>query len=81
MLLMTHALGLGGVWLSELKETEKTRDTGDEFRKRYGLPDHYEVDVHIAIGWTAIGSIKSARPSLSDMVVRDPLGKGEGGNG
>ena len=81
MLLMTHALGLGGVWLSELKKTEKTNDTGDEFRKRYGLPDHYEVDVHIAIGWTAIGSIKSARPPLSGMVIRAPLEKGKGDNG
>ena len=81
MLLMTHALGLGGVWLSELKETEKTKDTGDEFRKSYGLPDHFVVDVHIAIGWTAIGSIKSARRPLSEIVIREPFAKGEGGNG
>ncbi len=78
MLLMAHALGLGAVWLSELKETEKTSDTGEEFRKRYGLPDHYEVDMHIAIGWTAIGSIKSARPSLSDMVIRGTRNQGKG---
>jgi len=78
MLLMAHALGLGGVWLSELKETEKTSDTGEEFRKKYGLPDHYEVDVHIAIGWTAIGSIKSARPPLSEMVLRRPVESGLG---
>ena len=51
-----------------------------EFRKRYGLPEHYEVDVHIAVGWTAIGSIKSARPALSDMVIRKPLAGSEGGN-
>ena len=73
MLLMAHALGLGGVWLSELKKTAKTEDTGAKFRKRYGLPDYFEVDVHIAVGWTAIGSIKSARPSLSEMVLRRPL--------
>jgi hypothetical protein len=24
------------------------------------------------VGWTAIGSIKSARPPLSDMVIRRP---------
>jgi len=70
MLLMAHALGLGGVWLSELKATSKTNDTGDEFKQRYGLPDYLEVDVHIAVGWTAIGSIKSARPPLEDMVIR-----------
>lgn len=78
MLLMAHALGLGGVWLSELKKTEKTRDTGEEFRRRYGLSDDYEIDVHIALGWTAIGSLKSARPPLSQMVVRRQAPSGEG---
>ncbi len=70
MLLMAHALGLGAVWLSELKKTEKSEDTGEEFRKAYGLPDYLEVDLHIALGWPAIGSIKSARPPLSEMVIR-----------
>lgn len=70
MLLMAHALGLGAVWLSELKETSKTKDTGEEFKKKYGLPDHLEVDLHIAVGWTAIGSVKSARPALADLVIR-----------
>lgn len=70
MLLMAHALGLGGVWLSELKKTSKTDDTGEKFKEKYGLPGYLEVDVHIAIGWTAIGSIKSARPSLGDIVIR-----------
>ncbi len=75
MLLMAHALGLGAVWLSELKETSKTSDTGEKFRQRYGLPDYFEVDLHIAVGWTAIGSIKSARPPLSEMVIRKPTSK------
>ena len=70
MLLMAHALGLGAVWLSELKETSKTSDTGRDFREKYGLPDHIEVHFHLAIGWTAIGSIKSARPALGDLVIR-----------
>jgi nitroreductase len=70
MLLMAHALGLGGVWLSELKKTEHTEDTGELFKQRYGLPEHWVVDLHIAVGWTAIGSIKSARPALEDLVVR-----------
>ena len=70
MLLMAHALGLGGVWLSELKQTEHTDDTGEQFKQRYGLPEHWVVDLHIAVGWTAIGSIKSARPALDDLVVR-----------
>jgi len=70
MLLMAHALGLGAVWLSELKETSKTSDTGKEFKEKYGLPDHFEVHFHLAVGWTAIGSIKSARPALADLVIR-----------
>ena len=81
MLLMAHALGLGGVWLSELKLTAKTEDTGEKFRTLYGLPEYFEVDVHIAVGWTAIGSIKSARPPLSEMVIRQPLKHGEAENG
>ena len=70
MLLMAHALGLGGVWLSELKKTEHTKDTGEKFKRLYGLPEHFEVDLHVAIGWTAIGSIKSARPALQDLVIQ-----------
>jgi len=70
MLLMAHALGLGGVWLSELKQTSKTADTGQEFKEKYGLPDYLQVDVHIAVGWTAIGNIKAARPPLEAMVIR-----------
>jgi nitroreductase len=70
MLLMAHALGLGGVWLSELKKTELTEDTGEIFKERYGLPGHFEVDLHIAVGWTAIGSIKSKRPALRDLIYR-----------
>lgn len=34
MLLMTHALGLGGVWLTHGKETER------RLRDRFGLPDY-----------------------------------------
>jgi len=70
MLLMAHALGLGAVWLSELKETSKTNDTGQEFKKKYGLPDYLEVHFHLSLGWAAIGSIKSARPALADLVIR-----------
>lgn len=70
MLLMAHALGLGAVWLSELKATEKSEDTGEKFKREYGLPEYLEVDMHIALGWTAIGSIKSARPPLEELVIQ-----------
>ena len=63
MCLMAHALGLGAVWLSC---TEKTANT---FRKKYGLPDYIKQALHIAVGWTAIGSIKSHRMPLSEMII------------
>lgn len=69
MLLMAHALGLGAVWLSKLVKTELTEDTGAKFKKLYGLPDYIEVAMHIAIGWPAIGTIKSARVPLADMMI------------
>ena len=70
MLLMAHALGLGAVWLSELHQSSKTPDTGKAFKERYGLPENVEVDLHIALGWAAIGTVKSARPPLADMIIR-----------
>ena len=67
MLLMAHALGLGAVWLSERKTPQ---DTGKKFKEQYGLPNYIEVAMHIAIGWTAIGTIKSKRIPLQDMMIR-----------
>jgi len=67
MLLMAHALGLGAVWLSERKTPQ---DTGKKFKEQYGLPDYIEVAMHIAVGWTAIGTIKSKRIPLQDMMIR-----------
>jgi nitroreductase len=70
MLLMAHALGLGAVWLSEIKSTDGKWDTGREFAQKYGLPDHIVVDLHIAIGWPTLGTIKSARIPLESMIIR-----------
>ena len=64
MCLMAHALGLGAVWLSK---TDKTAQT---FKEKYGLPDYIEPALHLAIGWTAIGSIKSLRMPLADMMIQ-----------
>lgn len=69
MLLMAHALGLGGVWLSKTAKSEHTEDTGKRFKEQYGLPDHIEVALHIAVGWPAFGIIKSKRIPLSDMII------------
>ncbi len=63
MLLMAHALGLGGCWLS------KTEETAKKFKEQYGLPDNIEMAMHIAVGWPAIGTIKSARVPLEYMMI------------
>jgi nitroreductase len=64
MCLMAHALGLGAVWLSC---TEKTAQT---FQKKFGLPKYIKQALHIAVGWTAIGSIKSGRMPLREMIIK-----------
>lgn len=69
MLLMAHALGLGGVWLSKTVKSHATEDTGLRFKKLYGLPDYIEIALHIAIGWAATGIIKSRRMPLSEMML------------
>jgi nitroreductase len=65
MLLMAHALGLAGIWLTCLERTAK------RFHERYGLPDYIGVAMHIAVGWGATGIIKSGRLPLSEMVLSD----------
>ena len=67
MLLMAYALGLGAVWLSEVKRPEST---AQKFKEQYGLPDYVEVALHIAVGWPAIGTIKSKRTPLADMILK-----------
>jgi nitroreductase len=69
MLLMAHALGLGAVWLSKTTKSDVTRDTGAEFKEKYGLPDYIEPALHIAVGWTAIGTIKTKRMPLTEMML------------
>lgn len=70
ILLMAHALGLGAVWLSKrVLNRGDSADTGEEFRKHYGLPDYIKVALHIAVGWPAIGTIKSNRVPLKDLIL------------
>lgn len=63
MCLMAHALGLGAVWLSCTEKTAKT------FKKHFGLPDSIEQALHVAVGYTAIGSIKSERMPVREMMI------------
>jgi nitroreductase len=69
MLLMAHALGLGGCWLSE---RHGDKDTAKMFKEKYGLPDYIEPDLHIILGYPAIGIIKSSRIPLKDMMIEKP---------
>lgn len=63
MCLAAHALGLGAVWLT------RTEKTGRAFKEKYGLPDYIEPALHIAVGWPATASIKSARMPLQEMLI------------
>lgn len=64
MLLMAHALGLGGVWLTH------TREQAERLRRHLGLPEYYRMDTHIAIGWPDEAPIKSARMPHEHAIIR-----------
>jgi nitroreductase len=63
MLLMAHALGLGGVWLTHGKATQ------EKIRERFRLPEHIMSRLHMVVGWPAEAPIKSARMGLNDIVL------------
>ena len=63
MLLMAHALGLAGIWLT------CRENTAWSFKTQYSLPDYIKVAMHIAVGWGACGILKSGRTPLSEMVI------------
>jgi nitroreductase len=63
MCLMAHALGLGAVWLT------RTDKSARAFKKKYGLAEHFEPALHIAVGWPAVDTIKSARMPLDEMII------------
>ena len=60
---------LGAVWLT------CTDKTAARFQRKYGLPDYIKQGLHMALGWPAIASIKSARMPLSEMMIEGPLQK------
>ena len=63
MLLMAHALGLGGVWLTHnQKQIEKLRE-------HLQLPEYLRMDTHVAIGWSDEAPIKSARMPVEDAII------------
>lgn len=63
MLLMAHALGLGGVWLTHGEETQR------RIREHFGLPETFVTRCHIVVGWPDEAPIKSARMRLDEVIV------------
>jgi hypothetical protein len=45
------------------------KKTAKSFKRKYGLPDYIEQALHIAIGWPAIGPMKSERMPLKEMMI------------
>jgi len=64
ILLMAHAFGLGGVWLTHGEETAQ------RVRKHFNLPEYYKVPLHLAMGWPAEAPIKSRRMALDEAIIR-----------
>ncbi|MBI2287527.1 MAG: nitroreductase family protein [Chloroflexi bacterium] len=65
MLLMAHALGLGGCWLSHRGGTDT------KFKEKWGLNDeNIDISLHIAIGWSAIVPVKSSRAPFDYYMIR-----------
>ncbi|NIM45072.1 MAG: hypothetical protein GTN80_05515 [Nitrososphaeria archaeon] len=64
MLLMAHALGLGGCWLTH---TEKQ---AERLRKHYDLPKYFRMSTHIMIGWPDEAPVKSARIPVEDAIIK-----------
>jgi len=65
MVLMAHALGLGGVWLTHGEETRR------RIREHFGLPETFVTRCHIVVGWPAEAPIKSARMRLDEVIVKE----------
>jgi nitroreductase len=63
MLLMAHAYGLGGVWLTHGEATQK------RIREHFKLPDTIVSRLHIVIGWPAEAPIKSERIGLDEAII------------
>lgn len=45
------------------------RKNSQQIPKKFGLPDYIKQALHIAVGWTAIGSLKSQSMSLSEIML------------
>jgi len=62
MLLMGHALGLGGCWLTHSPETQSP------IRKMYGLPDYIIPQLRLLIGYAEDAPLKSQKMPVQDQI-------------
>ncbi|RKX78770.1 MAG: nitroreductase family protein [Spirochaetes bacterium] len=62
MLLAAHALGLGAVWIAEI------RNKMDEVRKLCGAPEEYELIAVVPIGFSREKEKKGRRTGLEKVV-------------
>ena len=65
MLLATHALGLGAVWLGEILAN------AGGVRTLLGLPEHLELMAVVAIGHPAAQHRTSTRKALEDVLIKE----------
>ncbi len=62
MLLAIHGLGLGGVWLGQIRKNM------DEVRVLCGAPENYELMAVIVLGYSAQKTVKGKRKDLRKVV-------------
>ncbi len=65
MLLASHALGLGAVWLGEIL------NSADSVRKLLELPDTLELMAVVAVGYPARMDQKSQRREVSEVLIKE----------
>ncbi len=65
MLLATHALGLGGVWLGEILKN------ADKVRKLLDLPEALDLMAVIALGHPKHRNQRSTRRPLSEVILKE----------
>jgi nitroreductase len=69
MLLASHALGLGGVWLGEILKNRET------VNKVLEAPDSFELMAVVALGHPVEKKRVSERKELDQLVFREKFGK------
>ena len=69
MLLATHSMGLGGVWLGEILENK------EKVNKVLEAPDSFELMAVVALGHPVDKKRLSERKELDQLIFREKFGK------